>query len=1830
MYVFFASLFLFIAISVGSLLVTYLFTVLQKQSGRHPEPTINNVVMVQLQLLTTTVTDSVGDMVSQTSQTAFGFASNIFQNSKKILQLLVIALILLEVSNNTGIVLQTGDTSWRCVVQPLFQNVLLSVGQILRVIYDGFIPIYNYNYVVTSQAVKGSVAIAIKCDLSTVVGSIELLIESWIAIFKSLFMWAGVSGVEEMSAENNIFYNELNVTDVFNKTQLLISKQQDIASCICDGLTDVIDIAFVVVRQKELPLAINHAVNVPVSVVQTIFQLLPLFGPVFPSLKMPLYHLNGAIFYIAKYFDRVIEDAMKKTIQLFIDNFEFEGVPEEFVFTTLARAVMSGTHAAHTAYRTAAHIALPIPFYITDADYMMKAMRFDQTARQFDIFMLNLANNGFWFLEIADQFTKAIAKSIVTGNELKIVGLPKHVRLDCEPSDKWTVFVACTPYLLTTAYANVWYIGTNFAGELLWKSIFTPQQSVLRLIQRYDGPSYPRIESISCNYRRTSATWDMTTDASHCKCDIPSSYQMAEYNEEFPFGVPNYDPFCNQPNLNANVFGNIERIVNLFDQSLKIGAAAASSTKTMVFLYLELYRVGIKTLLNLPDIFEGKFFHHKINCGYGTSERVLEKWWFQQGHSIESCSTPRLGYMAYRGECVPIHDTIRYSMCSVTANFADEKSLCTTENKEGCQCNLGLPMSDTSLCSCIYAFPDTPQEVTQTAFENFVVDKVYDKSEHWCNTYHLEWAFHYVDRIAFVLDQFFSGFHPAYNSQANAYCEQMSYNMLNTEILHLSQSQFNEQKALYDALSVAYSTKACSIYGSHDFLCSTSMTVRSAVRFVVYEVRELIMGLFELLGGTTKGITINFGNRLCDLQRLAAGFASSISSMLPVGLVSNGVREGVAKIIFAVIDAPIELLNGVNHAVQFLLTIIQETAFGGRSIQQPVFNFIIAEVNILFNYLTNLFDGFETLFEAVARGSGAIFRTFKIIIDIFKQFLSDAAIEMISLILKVFGGVVELFTGGGLAPDFFSDLWRLIGKFIEMIMKNAGKVLDAVLNLLGPVGQFIRELSGTICASLQDVLCVLSAGGFCDMGCPGIGPASFSAPPIVGEAVEAVGGFFDSVFGRRLHSSLHSLPKILHEEMEWNGVSMCDQYVHGYKDYNFTDLRPMERVQLLQCVEQRVLAVEMGRQLQMPIPVDIVYNWKRKYVMMYHLFQSGIIYSQYLMDELTTKEMVTKLKEAHIDINLYLPLWNSMRTGVRHFTLVTHLDSLVHTLFHQMDKNIKTSDTSWGNIYRIYTHAGSAIRKVYNHTTTVDLKFEVAQAGKILTTSNISLPSIPRHIRNPFSTMSKVTLKASKTSSPHKLKSRQFILRAAGLNTDITPCEEQTDSNICVNCLVIDNLLNVVINEGDRMAKYYQFTYAPVILPSFVDYFKNPERDARAKAWREDMAAMMEAAAEKTAQAAKEWTDEQVNAMKQGIEEDTKARERGYRLEQEQRARQYNNLGGRHKLHSNSTSTLTVWQRATKDWESLILKFEWRNNVTLIEAISKFLSTTDDSYVPFFAHGASFYITYPFAGDCPMSIIYGTEPGHDTTNKRLDLMETSFRYMLETLIGLYLFQWFTDFPILSLIGPYIIFILAFIFMLTTYNWTWPCFPNIPNMLVDDIFVLLNDRIFPNCWCQYWPGLAETCNLDNCFLCSIQTTYRTCPDNIPELKELGVFWAPLTWLKVNFPEVLVFLYDNPPFLWLFRRLENLDSMFQNAIYKTPLTDIENDCLRLHIGDLVVFILILYVGSKALQFGVPVVIRAAQHGLKLFTMFVGLFYTMAVSIELSTVSGAGKNTYQDDGF
>lgn len=1803
MYVFFIALMLFIALCVGSLLITYFFTVLHQQSGRHPEPTISNLILVQITLLLSAIFDAVGDIISLVTSKTFGVTSNLFSNSKTVLQMIVAVFIFSEITNNTDILLRTGDTSWRCLIQPLFQNVLLAIGQVVRLVYDSVAPLYNYNYLVFAQATRGSIAVAVKCDLQTVVATVKLLIETFVAVFESLFTW---SGVGEMSTENNIFRNEFNITTVLMKSQEVVSHQEEIFSCVCEGMEEVVGIGFAVVRQKELPMALNHLFNIPVSLLQTVAQLLPLFGPRLPYLTDTIYHFRGFFYYTGKYFDKVTEDMMRRIIRLFIDDFNFQGLPKEFLFTTFAHSFQVPLHIFHTIWRSCLHIAFPIPKYITNIDYMMKTMRFDQAAKEFDLFLYGLANNAYWFLEIADLYSKSLVRSAVTGGEVKIVGLPEAVKLECLPSKKWTVAAACIPYLSATIFPNLLYIGTNLVSEFLWKSLFTQEQSVLRLLQRYDGPSFPRNKEITCEYRK-SIDWDLT--AGKCMCDIPDGFAKATFTDEEPWGVSNYDPFCGQPNLNANVFGNLDRISNFIKSSGKLGDKLQELQQVQQQLYLELFRVSIKAVLNIPDILQGKFFKYKTNCGYGVPEHKLEMLWEEKGNSIIDCRPAKAGFMRIRGRCVPIHDHIRYEMCETEANDRGLIPVCDKENKEGCSCNIGLPLNETSKCSCIYFFPDAPQEVAQTAFRNQIIDLHYNHTSHWCQTYLFEWGLYYMDRASYVVDKFFQELHPAYDSQGQGYCEATAYPLLETSILHYSQSQFNEQKELYDAVSLTYSAKACKLYGSYDFVCSTSMTVRSGIRLITYQFREISMTLFEMLGGSLDGVTVNFGNRLCDLQRLAASVSSTVASTVTVGSANKNLRSGIAKVIFSLLDGPIEVLNMVNHAVQFLMSIITgEMSISG---QEPVFNFLRAEITIVFNYIRTVIEGFENVFESISRGAGGFFRTLDTIVGVFQGLLSDVAMEMVALVTKVFASLLEMFSGGPVYSDFFNDLWRLIAKGTSVLLQQSGRVLEEVLKLLGPIGQFIRDISGEICNSLQGVLCTLTAGSFCDMGCVGFEAASFSAPPVVkdiGNVASKVGDFFDGLFHRRLHSSLHNLPKILAEELEWSGTSECDMYVHAYQDFNFTDLRPFEKVQLLQCVEQRAMAVQMGKQTGLNIPHDIVYNYKRKYVLLYQAFKTGTIYSRYSIGELDTQTMVKEMKESGADVNLFLPMWNKVRLSLLSLTSFSHIDSFIHNVFHDFDDSIKTSESGWGNVYRIYSHTSRAVKDIYNKTRDIDIKYQIQQVGKVAGNVTVTLPQIPHHIQNSFKHFKTATIKTSKTRSKMKLKSRKFILKAAGLNADITPCDQQAKTKICTNCVVVDNFFNTVINEGLRMKSYYEYTFIPVVIPGFVEYWEDEDRETRAKAWRTDMAKLMDEAATAAAEDVGNWTEEQVEAIN-----------KGYKLQSR-----------RHKLYSNATSPLTNWERASEDWRVLFVDWKIRNDKKFIDILTDFISVSNEDYIPFTAYSASWWITYPFAATCPMEKIYCTYEGHDTTTKRLDKIENSFTYMWYLFLALLVVDWLFGLPVVGIVAPYWLYIMATIFMIVVYDYTWGCFPNIPNCLADDIFSFANDRVFPNCFCSYFPALAETCNLDNCFLCSVQTSYKTCPENIPDLKELGVFWAPLIFVRTTFPTALEFVYNTMPFIWFTRRIDALDPIFQQTIYRTPLTQIEKDCYAIHRGDIIIIIAVLYGSSVALQFAVPILIRGMQHGFKMFLILLALFYNMAVSIELSTVVGVGKNTYQDDGY
>ena len=81
--------------------------------------------------------------------------------------------------------------------------------------------------------------------------------------------------------------------------------------------------------------------------------------------------------------------------------------------------------------------------------------------------------------------------------------------------------------------------------------------------------------------------------------------------------------------------------------------------------------------------------------------------------------------------------------------------------------------------------------------------------------------------------------------------------------------------------------------------------------------------------------------------------------------------------------------------------------------------------------------------------------------------------------------------------------------------------------------------------------------------------------------------------------------------MGWNGTSECDYIVHAHRGYSWGDLRPLEQIRLSECVEQRELSHELNTLVGVNLPIDLFYNWKRKFEMGYHGAFGLLLYMQH-------------------------------------------------------------------------------------------------------------------------------------------------------------------------------------------------------------------------------------------------------------------------------------------------------------------------------------------------------------------------------------------------------------------------------------------------------------------------------------------------------------------------------------------------------------------------------------------------------------------------------------------
>lgn len=1935
---------LFILICIASLIISYYVVVILNEDKTTPEPALNAIIATNILLLFTYVVETISDTFEIVAAKLVNWFNFLSSNSLNIARVGAVVGLVLLINSDLPAALQTCDSIFRCVIQPLFQNVFIAIFQVIRIFFDSLVPIYNYYSIILNQATRGSLAVAVKCDIKTVYETLKIVIQIFVAQFRSVYEFSGVKA--GMSIENNIFVNEFNITDVINQTQYALYHQKSVVDCACDGLSDIAELFFVAVNTPHPPRIINHVFNIFIASIQMLIQIAPPFSQE-PSLQKLVWHINKALFEAGRYLDVVLIRWAEIIIRFFDNNFQIQGAPKNFIFTSFSRFGIGLVHLFHTIIRSEVGILIPIKTIFMNSDYLVQLTNIDHTIIQWRLGIEHLTSCIYYFSKIIEVVVyDLIIPLTVPGaaiiNKPKIPSIPPFVELNCWDKpflSEQAKTISCITYFGQLFVINSLHLVWSLAFELLWKSLIFQEQNVLRTIQRYDGLSYPKSSPITCEVRKQAKAdeWDLTNK--ECLCEKEYDFNELQVSQEYPFGIKTYDPYCGQPNLQADIFGVTTRLINYIGNFVGI-RLVFGLWENFYLTELELLKIGIKFVLNFADLVSGNFFTYPINCGYGVSESALEEWWLSKGRVMNSeyCESQSINgktigkeydkYIAVeysnqrksgRGKiehyidpvysltsngyghftsrqyssaftkdlsdrtgyfrCYPKHEFIRFYKCVNTKYTGSDYC---SENKNGCTCNVLKDIQPSSHCQCVYQFPDTEQEVAQNAFNNPLLKMMDINYFHLCNTYFTEHFLYYIEKTGKLFDDMVTDLHPGYklnvarpitqercddfgncttfvsHYEYDTYCTSASasqFEVYRTTMLDYSVDLIKNlnQGTLYDSVIQTEKENGitlaqpylCRTYGTKDFVCSATLTTFHAIKFVTNEVRIILMTLFNFIGDPSLArFKADISERLCDLQRSLAGISSMFASVIAGAVdamatsvarasgktMGGSLHRAFSKVIFVGLSIIPTVLQSLNLCLIWITKLVNERP----NFFAAVLQFIVDQLVNILDWFIQLLDALDFLVKDIVRMAGGtagvnFFGTFKEILQMIRSLLKGIVFKLWTLVTKLGMNFMECFTGGG-CDKFLSTFTEIFDTVFNWLVTDGLKMLEKLIfKLLGPVGDLLRTIMDAGCNALKGLLTLI--GAKTSMKCPQPPAAknvvdAVKKVPIVGDIVKVFVKSgkhhnrrklkFAHPFRPTVKPSISidngkEIPFVIAHDLEWEGHSECDMHVRSYMNYTWEQLRPIEQNHLKKCVENRFYAFLIGKLLDLPVPYDLFYNWKRKYMMGYDFVRALIIFVNQKTGKMTAHEMMHKFKQSNIDIDLWLPILQFGKSHVYQMFSLSNIHDNIHYLLDQAI-DISGKDSIFSDVKYIFNTSTTIFSKTAKGLIQTYNEAPIVYRAVMDIADNTEF-NVTAKLRSAYDNWQGFDIKGSRSVSQEN--ARRIILKAAGVSSDTTPCNERSQTYTCTNCVILDNFANTVIAEGISMAQYYKYQYAGVVIPGWVRWLT--EENEEAAAWREDMGQLLYEASIKAGTA----INKELNAAVEDLDDAVTTLDEELEKDAQKKRRRYNNLGNT-KNYTNSSNYvyLTNFERAKKDWDYLFANFAVRNEVKFWTIIDKLFTELEDGYVPFFAYSLPYYVSYPLTEACPSSIIYC----HTTDPKeRLRKIPESMWYYLYFAGAIFALDRYTSLPVWSMFSPWQMTILAFWVLFYVYGWFFTCFPNIPNCMADDALAFVNDVLFPDCFCSYFPGIAKTCNPDTCFLCSKQTGFYECQSNIPLLEQHGIYWAPLFWARVNYPDTMVWLLKTVPFSWFLRTSEIYTKMVEEILGKKPITDLEMDCYNFRFLD-IVLLTVLFTGSAYfLSILIPLSIKYTQAFIKIFPMFLLTVTNMATSIELQSISGMSND-------
>lgn len=274
-----------------------------------------------------------------------------------------------------------------------------------------------------------------------------------------------------------------------------------------------------------------------------------------------------------------------------------------------------------------------------------------------------------------------------------------------------------------------------------------------------------------------------------------------------------------------------------------------------------------------------------------------------------------------------------------------------------------------------------------------------------------------------------------------------------------------------------YDDRMCRIYGFHDFVCSVNDVVSKSVDVLVGTSRQVVNTVLAVVTGHEKAATFDVGNRLCDLQQSFGAQASALTSFLPV---EKPLRKALTKFLFLVLEVPVEAASTFNSVLVLVDKLVKGTLFGenGKSADKAVHEFAEGVVEAAFKWWSLVFEALGDAVESKAEGGGALLYVLRDLSLLIGQVLNDAVVDTALAYVKTIVDMIAVFSGeADRMPSFVAGTFMFIAHVKRILPRVAMKTMGAVLQSLGPVGEFIAELAGSVsvCAARRPVWLCLSS-----------------------------------------------------------------------------------------------------------------------------------------------------------------------------------------------------------------------------------------------------------------------------------------------------------------------------------------------------------------------------------------------------------------------------------------------------------------------------------------------------------------------------------------------------------------------------------------------------------------------------------------------------------------------------------------------------------------------------------------------------------------------------------